>query len=351
MRTRLTSVSPALGRRSLLLAALVGLPALVACGGSPESGGGGGEDLPRVAFVTNCIDPFWDLAGKGAAVGAGEFGLALEFYAPHEMSVDLQKRKLEDLLARGIDGIAISPVDAANMVELVDEACARTHLITHDSDAPGTARRCFVGCDNYAAGRACGQLVKEALPDGGTVMLFIGNLEQDNAKKRRQGVIDELLDRAPDAARFDPNAGPIEGERFTILDTRTDNGRKDQAKANAEDTLARYPDIDGMVGLFAYNPPACLEALRAAERVDAVKLIGFDEDRTTVQAILDGEIWGTVSQNPYSYGYESMRVLAGLIGGDESVLPADGVLTVEHAVYRRDSAGELLALLDDVLGK
>lgn len=341
-------------RIPLLLASVLATTFLGACGGGGADEGVPEDGLParpRVAFVTNCIDPFWDLARKGAEIGAAEFGLELEFYAPHEMSVDLQKRKLEDLLARGIDGIAISPVDAGNMTELVDDACSRTHLITHDSDAPGTARRCFVGCDNYAAGRACGRLVAEALPEGGTVMLFIGNLEQDNAKKRRQGVIDELLDRSPDPTRFDPVDGPIEGERFTILDTRTDNGRKDQAKANAEDTLARHPDVDAMVGLFAYNPPACLEALRAADRVGEVQLIGFDEDRTTVQGILDGEIQGTVSQNPYSYGYESMRVLQGLIEGDETVLPPDGILTVEHAVYRRDNAAELLALLDDVLGK
>lgn len=336
-------------RLPILLASFLTTTLLVACGGGGADDGG--PDLPRVAFVTNCIDPFWDLAGKGAAVGAEDFGLDLEFFAPHEMSVELQKSKLEDLLARGVAGIAISPVNPENMVEFIDEACSRTHVITHDSDAPTTARRCFVGCDNYAAGRACGELVKEALPDGGTVMIFIGNLEQDNAKKRRQGVIDELLDRAPDPTRFDPIDEPIAGERFTILNTRTDGGKKDQAKANAEDTLARYPDIDGMVGLFAYNPPACLEALRAADKIGDVQLIGFDEDRTTVRAILADEIWGTVSQNPYAYGYESMRVLAGLIGGDESVLPADGLLTIEHAVYRKDRAAELLTLLDEVLGK
>ena len=38
----------------------------------------------------------------------------------------------------------------------------------------------------------CGKLVKEALLDGGSVMIFIGRLEQDNSKRRRQGVIDEF---------------------------------------------------------------------------------------------------------------------------------------------------------------
>ena len=306
---------------------------------------------PRVAFVTNCVDPFWDLARAGAQDAARELGVELEYYAPPNASIEEQKSRVEDLLARGAQGIAISPIDAVNMASLIDQACARTHVITHDSDAPTTKRRCFVGCDNYAAGRACGALVEEALPQGGTVMLFIGRLEQDNSKKRRQGVIDELLDRPYDPARYDPNDRPIVGERYTILDTRTDEVDKAKAKANAEDALVRHPDLGAMVGLFAYNPPACLEALQSAGKLGQVALIGFDEQRATVQGILDGHVHGTVSQAPYRYGYESVRILAALGRGDESVLPAGGVLTIEHEVYRKDNAAELLALIDQVLGK
>lgn len=334
--------------RALAVLALV----LAACGGSPDATSGPSSGArPRIAFLTNCVDPFWDLAHKGAEDAAREQGVELEYYAPPNATIEEQKSRVEDLLARGAAGIAISPIDAVNMASLVDEACARTNVVTHDSDAPGTNRRCFIGCDNYAAGRACGQLVKEALPEGGTVMLFIGRLEQDNAKKRRQGVIDELLDRAPDGARFDPNDGPIRGDRYTILDTRTDEVDKAKAKANAEDALARHPDLGAMVGLFAYNPPACLEAVQTAGKVGQVAIIGFDEQRATVQGILDGAIQGTVSQQPYKYGYEAVRVLAALDRGDESVLPAGGVLTVEHAVYRKDNAAQLMALIDEVLGK
>ena len=72
----------------------------------------------------------------------------------------------------------------------MDDIAGKTHLITHDSDAPASKRRCFVGVDNYACGRACGDLLREALPDGGKVALFVGRLEQENAQLRRQGVID-----------------------------------------------------------------------------------------------------------------------------------------------------------------
>src|SRR5213076_1833747 len=113
------------------------------------------------------------------------------------------------LLARGIYGIAISPIDAANQVGFLDEVAAKTNIITHDSDAPASKRLCFVGMDNYKAGRAAGKLVKEALPDGGKIMIFVGRLEQLNAQQRRQGVIDEVLDRAVpslNSLKYDPNA-------------------------------------------------------------------------------------------------------------------------------------------------
>ena len=321
--------------------------ALAACGerGAAASG------AVRLAFVTNGVDPFWDLAARGARDAAAELGVELEVYFPPKALVEEQKSKIEVLLVRGVDGIAISPIDAVNMNDLIDEAAARTHVITHDSDAPGSKRRCFIGCDNYAAGRAVGRLVQEALPEGGSVMLFIGRLEQDNAKKRRQGVIDELLERDPDPTRYDPlGAGPLVGERYTVLDTRTDNFSTQAAKTNAEDALARHADLGCMVGLFAYNPPACLEAVAAAGLLGRVKIVGFDEQRATVEAIVAGHVQGTVSQNPYSYGELSVRVLAALAAGDESLLPAGGTLTVEHSVYRRDNAQELLDLIDRVLG-
>ena len=55
-----------------------------------------------------------------------------------------------------------------------------------------------------------------------------------------------------------------------------------------------------------------------------IKIIAFDEEDETLQGITDGHIYGTVVQNPYQYGYESVRILAGLARGDQSVLPSEG---------------------------
>ena len=47
-----------------------------------------------------------------------------------------QKRMMETLLAKGIDGIAMSPVDAENQTPFLNEVSESTILITNDSDAP-----------------------------------------------------------------------------------------------------------------------------------------------------------------------------------------------------------------------
>ena len=168
-----------MGRSILLLTAL----ALIACGGGSDAPTP--DTKPQIAFVTNGVGPFWTIAAKGVEKAAKEFDADAEVQMPGEGVAD-QKRIVQALLARGIDGIAISPIDPDNQTDLLNEAAANTNLITHDSDAPGSNRLAFIGIDNYTAGRECGKLVKEALLDGGNILITVGRLEQLNARQRRQ---------------------------------------------------------------------------------------------------------------------------------------------------------------------
>ena len=316
---------------------------------SGANGGGAGDSIdpnaPNVAYVTNGIASFWVIAEKGAQDAGQEFNANVNVLMPAN-GVEDQKRMCQDMLAQGIQGIAISPIDPANQGELLKEISENTKLITHDSDAPDSERLCYIGMDNYSAGRMCGQLIKEAMPDGGSVMIFVGRLGQANARLRRQGVIDELLDRDSDPERYDePGQGEIKGDKYTILDTRTDGFDFGKAKALAQDAIAKYEDLGCMVGLFAYNPPLMLDAVREANKVGKIKVVGFDEDAATLQAIQDGECHGTVVQNPYRYGYESVRVLTALANGDDSVIPEGGFMDIPARQIRQDNVAEFWAEL------
>lgn len=318
-------------------------------GGTSGSSGGGAK--PTVAYVTNGIASFWVIAEAGAKAAAKEYDVNLEVkMPPSDGRIANQKRMIEELLTLGVSGIAVSPIDPANQKDILNAIGEQCNFLTHDSDAPETNRLAYIGMDNYDAGRMCGQLVKEALPEGGDLVLFIGTLDQLNAKLRRQGLIDELLDRSHDNTRYDPPGQEIKGEKYTILDTRTDNFDFGAAKALAEDELAKRPDLDCMVGLFAYNPPYMLEALKGADRLGKVKLVAFDEDDATLQAILDGHCYGTVVQNPYRYGYESVKMLAALARGDKSVLPPDKFMNIEARKITRENVESFWAELKELTG-
>jgi ribose transport system substrate-binding protein len=75
---------------------------------------------------------------------------------------------------------------------MINRACAGMNVICHDSDAPKSKRLCYVGTNNYKAGREAGKQIKAVLPNGGKIMLFVGRLDAQNAADRRKGIIDEL---------------------------------------------------------------------------------------------------------------------------------------------------------------
>lgn len=327
--------------RTLLLV-VTSLFLLAGCG--PEES----TSSKRYAFVTNGVAEFWTIAEAGANQAGADLGVEVNVLMPGSLTD--QKQMLEDAITRGVDGIAVSPIDPANQTDMLNRVAAATRLVTHDSDAPESDRIAYIGMDNYTAGRLCGALVKEALPEGGEIMILIGRMEQDNSRKRRQGVIDELLGRSEDSTRFDPPGEVVEGGGFTILGTLTDGFDLAKAKANAEDALSRHPEIDAMVGLFAYNPPAILQALEQAGKIGEVKVIAFDEDAQTLAGIQAGTVHGTVVQNPYEYGYQSVSLLNDLASGT-AVLAEGDFISIPGRQIRKDNVDEFWADLKAKTGQ
>ena len=331
---------------------LAGLGLLVSCGQSNnnQSGNdGAGGEKPRIAFVSNGVASFWTIAQRGVEKAGADLGVDVSVHMPVEGISD-QKRMIEDLVTRGVDGIAVSPIDPENQTDFLNQMGAHTKMITHDSDAPDSNRLMYIGMDNYKAGRMCGELVKEAIPDGGSIMIFIGRLEQDNARRRRQGVIDEILGRDYNPANYDPPGNVLSGGGYEILGTLTDQFDRVKGKANVEDTLSRHSDIDAMVGLFAYNPPLILEALGQAGKIGQVKVISFDEDDDSLQGIIDGSVHGTVVQNPYMYGYQSIELLKSIIAGDLSVIPEGKFIDIPARHIRKDNVEAFWADLKEKIG-
>jgi ribose transport system substrate-binding protein len=292
---------------------------LPAC--KPGGGTSGDPSKPLVAFISNNEHEFWTIAQRGAEAAGAEFNVRVEFKKPSGGgSSEQQRRFIEDLRAKGCRAIAISPNDSANQAGYFKEVNSQLPLLAVDNDIPDVAaRRCYLGTDNVAAGRAVGKILKQAMPNGGTFMIFVGRLDSQNAVERRKGVVIELAGGEDNCkgeiAQMDSGKYPVTFGKYQLLDTRTDGGQDEICRAKADDALTKGTPPDCMVGLWAYNPPKMLEAYKAAK--DKIKksvvLIGFDENKETLQGIKDDFIAATVVQDPYLFGYESVKIMAQMV--------------------------------------
>ena len=316
--------------RIVLTCFLSGLTALLilACSGT-------GNKKTKLAFVSNNASDFWTIARKGVEQADRELpNVDVEFRIPADGTAAEQKRIVDDLLAKGIAGIAISPVDPENQTQLINETAKQALVVTQDSDAPESARAFYIGTDNRAAGRQAGDLIKETLPQGGKIMLFVGKTDARNAQERYQGIKDSL-----------------QGSKVEIIDIRTDDTDRVRAKSNASDTLVKYPDVAAMVGLWSYNGPAILNALKDAGEVGKVKVICFDEEDETLAGVKSGAIFATVVQQPYEFGYQSVQLMTKVLGGDRSVIPPSKQIFVPTLIIKKDNVDAFISKTNKLRGR
>jgi ribose transport system substrate-binding protein len=129
---------------------------------------------------------------------------------------------------------------------------------------------------------------------------------------------------------------PVKG-KYEVLEIMTDNKDEARAKSNAEDALTKHPDIACMVGLWAYNPPAILNAVEAIKKTGEIKIVGFDEHPETLNAIAAGKMEGTIVQQPFQFGYKSVEYLAAMARGQEVMIPENKMIYIPHSVITKEN--------------
>ena len=316
---------------TFLSAAAICIVAIAGC--NRNSTADSGKEL-KLAFVSNNAATFWTIARSGCEAAEKELGnVEVDFRIPSTGGAAEQQQILDDLLAKGVDGIAVSPIDPANQTAFLNKIAAQTLLICHDSDAPDSKRVTYIGTDNFVAGTEAGKLIKEALPDGGKIMVFVGATDAENAKQRFGGIKKEL-----------------EGSKVEVIDVRTDDTDTVRAQKNAEDTLVKYPDIAALVGLYNYNGPAILNAVRSANKQGKVKIVCFDENEETLNGVASGDIFGTVVQQPFEFGKQAITKMAKHLAGDKDAL-AGGKQIIPTRSLKKADITAFKADLKKTLGK
>lgn len=271
-------------------------------------------EIVRVMFIPGGNTSFWRLTVAGAEAAAEEYGIQLTVTIP-EGGNQQQSKLLENISPKKFDGVAVSPRAPEAQNEVLSKLAKEVHLITFDSDAPDSGRLCYVGTDNYSAGRLAARLVKEAVPEGGTIALLVANFEKDNAVLRVKGFQEEMRS----------GSGVDNGTaQYELLEPMEDGIDVSRCRENITSTIQQHPEIAALVGMFSYQGPILLDVIKNIEQEKRPHLITFDEEDVVLNGVQDRQIYATVVQDPFKYGFESVRMIATLNSGSMVELPIAG---------------------------
>lgn len=264
-------------------------------------------------------NPFWDDVKIGMERAAKELGVKAEFVGPIELDASQQVQKIEALLERKVDGIAISPTAPESVIDVIAKARAKgIPVICFDADSPESERLCYVGTFNDQAGYEAGMLLKEYLPNGGRVLVVSGGAAAANLNERVQGFIRALS-----------------GSNIEVADIQYCNDDMNRATQLIEGYLSANPDLEAVfgVGLWSAIPAANIRRDKGMNYV----VIGFDTMEPELQLIKDGYMEAVVGQLPIEVGYHAVMTLDRLRkAGDKMEEVADDYDTGTVTVRRED---------------
>jgi len=281
--------------RIILLVALVallvgtGVPRITSAQAKEETYG-------MVVFLKG--SEFFNWAYAGMVDAAKRIGphVKTQLLGPAEWDASLEAREIEQLVARGVDGILATAGDAEAMNSAIDRAVdAKIPVVLFDSDAPGSKRLAFVGTNNYNAGCEAGKAVAAWKGDNAVVGVstFPG---PDHLAKRLQGFKDCLAAAAPKAQ---------------VAQVANDEGKVDKAESVVTAMLQANPKINVIFGAHGNPGPGAAAAVRSLGLQGKVDILAFDFGSPVLELIQKGEIKGTVGQNPYLMGYMAMMTAYG----------------------------------------
>lgn len=317
--TRSTPCGAGMKNLHWLVLALCGATLLSGCDrGASKPAGTPGQKRLHLAYVANSPGEFWTIVNLGCSIAAQQLGdVDVDFRCPAEATVEAQQQIVTNLLAAGVDGIAISPIDAEKQAGFLDLIASKTLLVCSDSDASQSHRISYIGTDNVKAGRQAADLIEEALPTGGKIALFIGYAKAQNTKDRLQGLREGLA-----------------GSNVEILATLEDGQSSAKAEKNVRETLTQHPELAGVIGVSGYHGPALRSMVREAGKTGAVKIVCFDDNTETLAGIAAGDIHGTIAQNPFQIGKQTIVHMDKYLRGDKSQLADSKIFTSSRALTK-----------------
>jgi ribose transport system substrate-binding protein len=267
-------------------------------------------------MVPKAVHPYYEPCYEGFKAAAEKYGVDVEFEAPQEQQLGMQVKVIEDLIARGVDGIALSALDDAGLVTVVDEAMeAGVKVLTFDAEAPSTRALSYIGTDNGAAGYEGGKKMIELLDGSGKVALLQATLGAVNLNRRTEEFKRAIEELAPD---------------MEVVAVEEFEGDYAKAVNKVEALLETYPDLKAFFGISAYGAPAAATVIKEQGKVGQVLVAGFDDLKDTLDGIRDGSITFCLVQKTFKMGWLSVERLLDAV--EEKEIPKNidtGILVVD----------------------
>jgi ribose transport system substrate-binding protein len=285
----------------------------------------------------NMNNPFFDQARDGCKKAEAESKGAFEcmYIGPGEHGGgEEQVQILQDLIAKKVNGIAVSPSNAAAVAVALQAAKeAGIPVLTWDSDLlpdSKALRVAYIGTHNYEIGENLAKLAMQIKPKGGTVCIQSGGAAAANHNERMQGIRDTLAGKKSAAAPGDRLTGQNGWTEIQGCPLYT-NDDFPVAVQQFTDTMAKNPNLDAFIPTGGF-PQFLPDANRAAvapykDKIasKALALVVADTLPVQIDQMKEGLSLGQVGQRPFEMGYKTMFALEAMKSGKPA--PADPTYT------------------------
>jgi ABC-type sugar transport system substrate-binding protein len=231
-------------------------------------------------------NPFWAAVEEGAKAKGKELGVEVRVMSPpQESDVAAQIAQIEDQIAQGVDGIALAPTDPNALAPVVDAAKAKGIPVVFIDTKGSNAGVTFIGTNNETGAALAAEHICKSVPKGSEVAILQGIITQSTGQARAQG----------------SKAG-LEACGMKVVAEQPADWDRAKGQSVMENILTGNPNIKAV---FASNDNMALgaiEALKAANKLKDVLVVGFDANPDAAAAVLAGDMSATVAQSPKNMG-------------------------------------------------
>lgn len=208
----------------------------------------------------------------------------------HGLDEELVLENIEELTSQGIQGLAISPNNTAELRQCINGLYEQgIPVITLNSDVPGSKRICFIGMDNYRAGQTAAGLMCQMLPDNSKILPLPGHLNNTAHNNRLNGFLDTLNQQNTYNLRIMPFQPCFD--------------RNDYAHEITQHALRENPDLVGIYVASNGQEGVC-QAVEEEGRKGKVKIIAFDLNEPNMRLLQSDSLNIVLDQHAFQQGYQ-----------------------------------------------